>query len=891
MITLSDPTRAADVLMSDGAVAVVRAVREDDAAALHALHDRVSDDSLWLRFFSVSRVAAHRYVDKVLTTPDTIALLAEVDGSVAAVATAEPVGPDVCEVAFLVADEHRGRGLGTLLLEHLAADARDRGVTEFEARVLRSNHRMLRVFTDAGFELHARNDGGEEVLRMRTVVTPALQAVADHREFAAEQRSLAPMFAPRGVVVYGARRDGTGIGAAVVSAIRAGHYEGSFAVVHPKSSSVLGVPASASAADAPGPLDLAVIAVPAAAVAAALEDAQRAGVRAAVVISSGFGEMGERGAVLQRDLVVFARRHGIRLVGPNGLGLISNTPEVSLHATFGGRVPAAGGLAVASQSGGVGIALMDLIAAAGVGLRYFVSLGNKADVSGNDLLAAWYADDGVTCGALYLESFGNARKFARFARAFSERKPLVAVVGGRSAGGKRAGSSHTAAAASPAAGVRALFAQAGVIACHDAEELADTTLLLTREPLPAGSRLGVISNAGGLGVLAADIAADEQLDVVEFSPALRARLSGLVNQTNGTANPVDAGAGAEAAQVAAIADTTLASGEVDAVIAVVVAIGTNDLDATLAALAEVRRSHPDRLVVAVPLGETEPAPEDITVFRSAAAALSALGRVTRYAAWRRVDAHDPEPTDPAAARAARMTARGLLQVSTTQGWIRPAEARELLGRYEIDLDGRFASGVEEAGTVAQELGFPVAVKLAEPDVVHKTDQGLVRTGLRRRSEVEAAVASFERMHGRPCSVLVQPMRSGVELALGVVRDPGFGPLVMLAAGGVAVDALDDRAFLVPPFHEDDALRVLRSLRVWPLLDGFRGAAPAATRDVARLAERLGRLAVDVPEVAEIDLNPVMVRPDGCAVVDAKLRLASASDAATDLPSQLRRPRQ
>ena len=228
------------------------------------------------------------------------------------------------------------------------------------------------------------------------------------------------------------------------------------------------------------------IAVPAEGVVAALEDAASAGARGAVVISSGFREMGERGAELQQQLVLCARRHGIRVVGPNGLGLISNDPDLRLNATFAGALPPIGGLAVASQSGGVGIALMDLVARAGVGVRSFVSLGNKADVSGNDLLGAWYDDEHVTCAALYLESFGNPRKFARFARAFSERKPLLAVVGGRSTAGQRAGASHTAAAASPAAGVRALFAQAGVIECHDAEQLAETSLLLTREPLPEG---------------------------------------------------------------------------------------------------------------------------------------------------------------------------------------------------------------------------------------------------------------------------------------------------------------------------------------------------------------------------------------------------------------------
>lgn len=886
----TDPSSAADVLLSDGALAIVRSLRPDDGPALHDLHDRVSQDTLWFRFFSVARGAAHRYVDHVVTSPDTLALVAEIDGRVEGLATAEPIRPGVYEVAFLVADEHRGRGLGTLLLEHLAAEARDRGIRHFEARVLQSNRRMLDVFTDAGFQVARQWDDGEEALQIDTVVTPDTQAAADRREFAAERHSLAPLLRPKGVVVYGVRRDGTGIGATLLAAIKKGGFEGRVAVVHPRAGRVCGTRSYPTAVEAPGPFDLAVIAVPAEAAVASLEDAARAGVRAVVVVSSGFREMGERGGALQQQLVQVARRHDIRLIGPNCLGIVSTAPETRLHAAFGGQLPASGGLAVASQSGGVGIALMDMMAQAGVGISYFVSLGNKGDVSGNDLLAAWYDDDRVTCGALYLESFGNPRKFARFARTFSERKPLIAVVGGRSAGGRRAGASHTAAAASPESGVRALFSQAGVIECHDAEQLADTAQLLTREPLPAGDRIAIVTNAGGLGVLAADLAADEQLEVVEFSADLGARIARMVRQTTGTTNPVDAGAGTGAAEVAAMTDAVLGSGEVDAVVVVLVATGTNDLPAALAELAVVRRQHPERPLIVVPIGDPAAfTAADVTTFQSSAAALGALGRAVRYSQWRRIRRQHPQPADPTEARRARVVAQRLLGAAGPDGWVAPAAERELLGAYGIDLVGRFAAGASEAAEVATELGFPVAVKLAEPDVVHRTDEGLVRVGLGSAEEVAAAVAGFERSHGTGCAVLVQPMEQGVEVVLGVVRDPAFGPLVMMGAGGVATDLWDDRSFLVPPFHESDVMRVLRTLRVWPLLAGFRGAAPVASDDLAHLAVQLGRLSVDVPEVAEIDLNPVLVGTEGCAVVDAKLRLADAGPGPVDRPSQLRRP--
>lgn len=881
---------SADVLLSDGRVAEIRTLGPGDGPAVHDLHERASDRSLWFRFFTAGRAPAHAYVDHVLSSPDTLSLVACIGDRMVGLATAEPMAQDAREIAFLVDDQLRGQGIGTLLLEHLAALARDRGIRTFQALVLAENDRMLDVFADAGFRVVRTRDAGECEVLLDIADTPQAQAAADAREFDAEARSLAPLLSPASVAVYGARRDGTGIGGAVAAAIVRGGFPGRAVAVHPQASDIGGLPATPSLAGGP-PVDLAVIAVRAEHVAQALADAASGGVRAAVVISSGFGEMGEEGARLQRELGTWARRHGIRLVGPNCLGILDNREGSTLNASFGLRVPPPGGLAVASQSGGVGIALMDLMARAGVGVRSFVSLGNKVDVSSNDLLAAWYGDPEVSCAAFYLESFGNARKFARFARRFNERKPLVAVVGGRSSGGQRAGASHTAAAATPAVGVRALFAQAGVIGCEDAEQLAQTVTLLTREPVPAGRRLAVLSNAGGLGVLAADAAQDAGLDVVAFSEELGQRVAGMVQQTLGSSNPVDAGAGADGQRVSAIADTVLASGEVDALLVVLVATDTNDLDGALRTLGEVRRRHPARPVVVVPLGaDPAGASPDVTVMTSATAALGALGRVAHYGEWRRTAIDDSvacrdEPSDPAAVRAAREVAARLLSgADDGDGWIEPGAAGPLLGQYGLAVVGEVAAGVD-APVVAERLGFPVAVKVAAADVVHRTELGLVRTDLRTAEEVRDAVTAFAARRGAPTSVLVQPMLDGVEIALGVVRDPSFGPLVMVAAGGVTTELSDDRVVLIPPFTAQDALRSLRGMRLWPVLDGFRGAPRADTAGLARMVADLGRLAQEVPELCELDANPVLVAPDGVHVVDVKVRLGVAAQ--RDLPRQLR----
>jgi acyl-CoA synthetase (NDP forming)/GNAT superfamily N-acetyltransferase len=882
----------ADVLLADGSVATIRPVTPDDVAALDALHAGISDENLRLRFFTVSRAAAHAYVEHLGRATDTLGLVVERAGALVAVGTAEPIGPDVAEVAFLVDDSQHGLGLGSLLLEHLAAAGRERGIRRFVAEMLAENYGMLQVFTDAGFAVSRRTEPGEVHLEMDTVASASALAAADERECRSETLSLQPLLYPRRVAVTGVRRDGSGVGAAILRSVVAGGFTGDVYAVHPSATEVEGVAAFPRLVDVPADVDLVVVAVPASRVLATLEDAAEAGVRAAVVVSSGFEELGADGARMQREMLELARRRSIRIVGPNCLGLMSNYPDISLDATFSGSVPPAGGLAIASQSGGVGIVLSDVARELGLGVGSFVSLGNKADVSSNDLLAAWRDDPRVTAAALYLESFGNAPKFARFARRFAERKPLLAVVGGRSAGGRRAGASHTAAAASPAVGVDALFAQAGVIACTGAEDMAETALLLGEQPLPRGNRIAVLSNAGGMGVLAADSADECGLRVPELSAALRDRIALHVTGTIGTGNPVDAGAGADPGDLAEICSLLASSDEVDAVVVVLVATGVSDSAAAMRQLADV--PHPGTPLVLVPMGGLAVAAGElagVTIFRSTQAAVRALGRAARYAAWRDQPAEPPATVDHDRADRARLTAARLLseQPDDEGGWLDTDDVASLLVDYDLEPVGTVATDPLAAAAAATAIGFPVALKVAGSDVVHKTDRGLVRIGLGSTAEVVSAVREFEAELGQAgAPVLVQPMASGVEIALGLVRDPGFGPLVMVAAGGVATDVWDDRVFLLPPVTVGDAARAVRSLRVWPLMNGFRGVPAADVASLEAVLVRLGQLAEDVPQVAELDLNPVLVGPHGCALVDVKVRLAPPTPIDAGIPRRLRR---
>jgi acyl-CoA synthetase (NDP forming)/GNAT superfamily N-acetyltransferase len=890
--TAPDRGNHADVLLFDGTVGTVRPVDRSDRAALLELHDGLGDDALRLRFFGISRIVPHRYVDHVLEGVESDAVLALglwQHGRLLGVATAELDEPGPAEVAFLVADDQHGKGIGTILVEHLAGAARRRGIGTFTADVLVDNTLMLRVMRDAGFQVFRHLDSGVVTVQMSTTQNAESLEAADARETVAEAASLRPLLSPRSVAVVGVRRDGTGVGAAILAAILDGGFTGNVAVVHPTGSVPSPVPTYRTFDDVPGPLDLVVVAVPPEQVPACVESAGVAGAGAAVVVTSGFAELGEPGASLQRELTRVARAQGIRVVGPNCLGLLDNQLEVRLDATFAGAMPPTGGLALASQSGGVGIVVIDLARSVGLGVRHFVSLGNKADVSSNDLLAAWYDDPGVTAAALYLESFGNAAKFARVARRFSERKPLLAVVGGRSQGGQRAGLSHTAAAATPGVRVDALFAQSGVIGCRDADDLAVTALLLSEQPLPVGRRVAVVGNAGGIGVLAADALDEEGLEVPAFSDSLRERLAPHLAGTVGADNPVDAGAAGTPEALGRLVAELADDEEVDVVLVTLVRTRTMDWSRSVREVSEAATAHPDTPVVAVLLGGPDQERGcGLTVLPAVASAVRAIGHAVRYAEWRGqprtgVPERDRERSSVLRTWAAeRMSTVG-------PGWTEPEAASQLLRPYGVSMTGTLARGADAAVAGAAAPGRPGAHKVADADVVHKTERGLVRVRLASLEEVEGAARAFAVEVGHEdVDLLVQPMLDGVEIAVGIVRDPGPGPLVMVAPGGTATELWQDSHLLLAPVSAADVRRALRSLRTWPLLAGFRGAPPVDVEALVELVVAVGALATEVPEVAELDLNPVLVRADGVALVDVKLRLAPA-DACDDLPRSLRSP--
>ncbi len=882
-LTLGPPDPV-DALAADGSYVRIRPAGPGDTDALVELHDQASARSRYLRFFTNDANAGRRFVTHLMAPPAAgeqppVVLLAERSGAVVAMGAYLPSSAVEAEVAFLVADSCHGLGLGTLLLEQLAAVARERGIRRFRAEVLLENRAMVGVLVDSGFAERSEPDGPTTSILLDTALDDrALRRILD-RERMAENRSLDRLLAPRSVAVVGAGRL-EGPGHRVVRNLLAAGFTGSVHPVNPTARAVRGVPAVAKIGDISPPVDLAVIAVPAPAVLDVVAECGQAGVAAVLVISAGFAEAGPEGRQAEAELLSVVRRYGMRLVGPNCLGVVNTGPDVRLNASFGLEMPPPGGLCLASQSGAVGIAVLDAASRNGLGVAEFVSLGNKADVSGNDLLLEWWRDPRADVIGLYLESFGNPRRFARIARLVASDKPVLVVKGGRSSRGSRAGASHTAAAATPDRVLDALCASAGVVRLDSLPELLDVARLLAGRPLPQGSRLAVLGNAGGGGVLAADVAAAAGLEVPPLTtPTIEAlRALGPVD-TDG--NPLDLGATASAAALAEALRIVAGSGEVDLVVAVVASTGDNDAPGALDAIARAAAECPEVPVTVVALGAVtgpqriETDGVRIPIFEFPETAVRALGHVARYAAWRRRPQGEVPQLTGVDLAAARTLLDEFLGANREGGWLPPVEAATFLRAIGIDVaPGVVVTDPDAAEAAATQLEYPVVLKSAVPDLVHKTDRGAVRTDLRAPWEVRAAYAAVVRAAEDP-RVLVQPLVTGTELLIGLARDPDFGPVVAAGSGGVLTDLVGDRVYRGLPLTDVDATEMIAGPRIARLLAGYRGAPPVAIPAVTDVLHRVAVLAERFPEIAELDLNPVMTGPDGATVVDARIRVIPA----------------
>jgi acetyl coenzyme A synthetase (ADP forming)-like protein len=879
-----------DVALRDGGTVRVRPIQAADEANLLAFLEALSDRSRTLRFLSAGANMcgqAHAFAQADGRHNYSLVALAGPEQRIVGHAMyVEGRRGASAEVAFAIADAYQGRGLATTLLAHLAAHARAAGVETFTAITRSDNHKMLELFRESGYPVELRAGADTVDVSFPTELTPAGWERFEQREQTASVAAVRRVLEPSSVALIGASRRPASVGAEILQNLLASGFDGVIYPVNPSATSVHSIPAYASVEEIPGPVDLALIAVPAASVAEAARQCGRAGVGALVVISAGFAEVAGDGPERQRELVEICREYGMRLVGPNCLGVLNTASDVRLDATFIPAAPQPGSVGFLSQSGGLGIAIVEAANRLRLGLSAFVSVGNKADLSGNDFLQYWEQDPRTNVILLYLESFGNARKFARIARRVGHAKPIVVVKSGRSAAGARATSSHTGAllAASDVT-VDALFRQAGVIRTDTLGELFDVAALLSSQPAPRGRRVAIVTNAGGPGILCADACEAAGLEVPALAEDVQRRLRRFLSGEASFGNPLDMVATATAEDYRRAIETIGRAGGADAIIVIFVPPLVTDAADVAAAISEAAERIPADVALASVFMADRAAniklhrgTQAIPLYAFPEDAARAIGHAARYGAWRErtpgtVAAFDDARPEQAATVIASALGRG-------GAWLEQGEVEELLDCYGIARPPqRFVADGEEAARVATELGETVALKVRAPGLLHKSDAGAVATGL-RPGQVKAAAAriatAVQSAGFDPQGFQVQAMApKGVELIVGVVQDRAFGPLIACGAGGTSTELLGDVAVRLTPLSDLDAAEMLRSLRLFPLLDGYRGASRCDVRALEQLLLRVSALVEAHPEIAELDLNPVIALADGALAVDARVRVEPA----------------
>ncbi|HST82116.1 MAG TPA: GNAT family N-acetyltransferase [Kineosporiaceae bacterium] len=879
----------ADVVLRDGATAHLRPISPQDAESLERFHQGQSPESIYLRYFApMPRLSArdvHRFthVDHV----NRVAFVCTVGEHIVGIARYDRIDDDSAEVAFNVSDAHQGRGLGSVLLEHLTAAARENGIHRFTAEVLPHNRKMLTVFREAGYEVASHFDDGVIAVEFELAPTDRSLAVMEAREHRAEARSMERLLNPASVAIIGAsRRPGT-VGHRLLSDLVAGGFTGRLHVVHPEADAVLGVPAVRRLEQLTEPIDLAVVAVAAEGVLDVVRECAALGVRGLVVVSSGFAETGPEGLARQRELVRLARANGLRVVGPNSWGLINADASVRLNVSLVPELPIEGRLGLFSQSGGLSVAVLAAVARRGLGLSTFLSAGNRADVSGNDCMQYWEEDPHTDAVALYMESFGNPRKFSRIARRLARTKPVIVLKSGTSNFGVPPGHLVRPSTA-PREAFNSMLKQSGCIRVETLNQMLDVAQLVLNQPLPAGPRVGIVGNSDALGMLIADACVSWGLEVAHGPVSLHPQ------------------AGPEEFRTAL--SEAFTGERVDAVVAAFIPPIATEADQVARVLAEVSAGYPIPVVACflgtsgmstgttlIDSGESGLVnPRPIPSYPTPEEAVRALATVERYAAWRRRDPgtrFEPPGVDLSAARAVVAEALAgadpgeaglLLDLETTA---------RLLATVGITLwQATPISDPSDAVAAAEAIGYPVALKTTAEHLRHRVDLGGVRLNIDDAEQLLTDLDQMRAMLG-PLNgdrFVVQRMAPpGVACVLRTVEDPLFGPVVSFGLAGDASELLGDIAHRIPPLTDVDIADLVRSVRAAPKLFGHHGAAPVDVPALEDLIARVACLADELPEVAELEFNPVVVSGSGLAVLSAVVRLASQVERSDTARRELR----
>ncbi len=877
-----------DAVLLDGGTVRIRPIVPGDADALQEFVANMSTQTSYFRFFRVKRELTPTELIE-FTEIDYLremAFVAIVDERLVGVGryTGTPDRPQDAEVAFTVADDMQGRGIGTLLVFRTAAYARQQGVTDFKAYVLADNHAMMRVFRNAGFTLTREIDEGVYTVSIPTEESASVMTAEGEAERRATAASLMPLFYPASIAVIGASRSKTSIGGRLFNNIINADFTGPVYPVNPRTTVVRSIPSYKSVLDIEAPVDLAFIVVPAAHVIDTARQCAKKGVKALCVISAGFSETGPEGAKLEKELLEIVRSAGMRMVGPNCMGLLNTDLAVSFDGQFGPIVPPRGNVAMSSQSGALGLAILDYATDLNIGISTFVSVGNKADVSGNDLLLFWEDDPNTDVILLYVESFGNPRRFSRIARRIGRNKPIVAVKSGRTAAGAKAASSHTGSLASLDVAVDALFSQAGVIRVTTLEELFDVTALLANQPVPRGRRVGVVTNAGGPAILAVDALESEGLEVPTFSDELQDHLRSFLSNDAAVANPVDMIAAAGPDEYEKAIAALLATDEIDALIALYIPASIEGTKETAVAIRRAAEgASGDKTFLSVYM-DSAGAPTELAselarfpAFSFPERAAQALAKAVGYAEWLEKPIGNVVTfSDIDVERATEHIRTAIPDTDGEQVWLEPDAVDQVLDSYGIRIPrSQVVATVEEAIAFAHEIGGPVVLKVVSASAVHKSDVGGVALNLVGDDAVRSGFDRVTAAVPDPEGVLVQEfVDGGHEVLIGMVEDPNFGPLLGFGLGGVFVELIGDVAFRIHPLTDLDAREMISQVKSARLLEGYRGEPAGDIEAVIETLLRVSALIDNHPEIVEMDLNPVKVAApgEGVTVVDARIKI-------------------
>ncbi len=847
-----------EVTLKDGTVIHVRPVRRDDEKALYEFYSSLSPKSLTMRFFSIPPESFLKsYIrDEVKRASEmdykkSFGVVALFGDRIIAHAVYHAKSPDLAEVAFAVADDFQGRGVCTILLGILAEVAERNGIKIFEAAVRPDNYKMIEVFRDSGFPIRLEVVPDEIIVEMPTSITEEVLEYFERREQIATINALNKFFYPKSIAVIGASRDRNKIGGRVFyNAISYG-FNGVVYPVNKSAKTVQGIRAYKSISEIPDDIDLAVIAVPAESVLEVAEECGKKGVKAIIVISAGFAEIGEEGRKRQEELLRICRKYGMRLIGPNCMGIVNTNPDVRLNVTFAPNPPIEGRIGFASQSGAIGLAIINYANSYNLGLSAFVSLGNRADISSNDLIEYWENDERTDLIMLHLESFGNPRKFSRISRRVSKKKPILALASGLTPAGAKAAMSHTGAIlSSSGVVVDALFKQVGIIRVDTLDELFAIASFLLHQPLPNGKRVCIITNGGGLGVLTADWCQGMGLEVPDLSEKTQKTLRDLLPKIASVRNPIDMGASATPEDYEKVIRIAAEDEVVDVVIAIFVQVvspqeAEDVKKAVLSAAKYVNSLRKPIIFIHVSSDAGNGIIRDgeiaIPTYAFPNIAAEVIVKAVEYADWIKKP-KEPIPRfdvnrDKAAAIIAKSLSRG--------EWMRLDDAFELLQCYGLDVpEFKTALSLEEARKIVKEFNNKAVLKTL----------------------TDCKVVSFDELKNGE-EILVQKSidEECVDVLIGVTTDPSFGPLITCGLKGEYIEIFRDFSVRLTPITRSEAYEMIKNLKSYSKLVGF---------DIDSLADailRISTLVEDFPEIFEMDCE-VAVLKSNVLVTNAKIRL-------------------